>query len=144
MPGDEMLQGGLNQDDCIAIAEAYAGSGLIDFISVVGAQPTDTLSIARIWPTMWVPTAAYLPLAAAIKAVSAVPIFHATRITDAATAVYAVREGLVDMVGMTRAFIADPHHVKKLKNGDQRHIRPCIGAGYCCLLYTSPSPRDRG
>jgi 2,4-dienoyl-CoA reductase-like NADH-dependent reductase (Old Yellow Enzyme family)/thioredoxin reductase len=131
MPGDEMLQGGLNQDDCIAIAEAYAGSGLIDFISVVGAQPTDTLSIARIWPTMWVPTAAYLPLAAAIKAVSAVPIFHATRITDAATAVYAVREGLVDMVGMTRAFIADPHHVKKLENGDQRHIRPCIGAGYC-------------
>ena len=131
MSGDEMLQGGLNQDDCIAIAEVYAGSGLIDFISVVGAQPIDTVSIARIWPTMWVPTGAYLPLAAAIKAVSDVPIFHATRITDAATAVYAVREGLVDMVGMTRAFIADPHHVKKLENGEQRHIRPCIGVGYC-------------
>ena len=90
MSGDEMLRGGLNQDDCIAIAEVYAGSGLIDFISVVGAQPTDTLSVAKIWPTMWVPTAAYLPLAGAIKAVSDVPVFHATRITDAATAVYAV------------------------------------------------------
>ena len=131
MSGDEMLRGGLNQDDCIAIAEVYADSGLIDFISVVGAQPTDTLSVARIWPTMWVPTAAYLPLAGAIKAVSDVPVFHATRITDAATAVYAVSEGLVDMVGMTRAFIADPYHVRKLEAGEEQHIRPCVGVGYC-------------
>ena len=35
MPGDEMLKGGLSQEDCIAIAGAYARSGLIDFISVV-------------------------------------------------------------------------------------------------------------
>ena len=131
MSGDEMLRGGLNQDDCTAIAEVYADSGLIDFISVVGAQPTDTLSVAKIWPTMWVPTAAYLPLAGAIKAVSDVPVFHATRITDAATAVYAVSEGLVDMVGMTRAFIADPYHVHKLEAGEERHIRPCVGVGYC-------------
>ena len=68
MSGDEMLRGGLNQDDCTDIAKIYASSGLIDFISVVGAQPTDTLSVAKIWPTMWVPTAAFLPLAGAIKA----------------------------------------------------------------------------
>ena len=108
MPGDEMLQDGLTQDDCIAIARAYAGSGLIDFISVVGAQASTYKDEAKIWPTMWVPSAAYIKLAGAIKAAVSIPIFHATRITDAATAVYAVKEGLVDMVGMTRAFIADP------------------------------------
>ena len=37
MPGDEMLKDGLSQEDCITIARAYAGSGLVDFISVVGA-----------------------------------------------------------------------------------------------------------
>ena len=131
MPADQMMEGGLNQDDCIAIATAYASSGLIDFISVVGGQASTYKDEARIWPTMWVPSAAYLKLAGAIKAEVSLPIFHATRITDAATAVHAVKEGLVDMVGMTRAFIADPHHINKLMNAREAEIHPCVGAGYC-------------
>lgn len=131
MPADQMMEGGLNQDDCIAIATAYAASGLIDFISVVGGQASTYKDEARIWPTMWVPSAAYLKLAGAIKAEVTLPIFHATRITDAATAVHAVKEGLVDMVGMTRAFIADPHHINKLMTARETEIRPCVGVGYC-------------
>jgi len=133
MPGDEMLKGGLTQDDCVEIASTYAGSGLIDFISVVGAQATDYKSEARIWPTMWVPSAAYLHLAKAIRdqVKDKVKIFHATRMTDAATAEHALKGGYVDMVGMTRAFIADPHHINKLKAGDEDSIRPCVGVGYC-------------
>jgi 2,4-dienoyl-CoA reductase-like NADH-dependent reductase (Old Yellow Enzyme family) len=131
MPGDEMLKGGLTQEDCIEIARIHAASGLIDFISVVGGHAGDYQAEARLWPTMWVPSAAYLKLAGAIKNVVNIPILHATRITDAATAVHAVKEGYVDMVGMTRAFIADPHHVNKLREGRQAEIRPCVGAGYC-------------
>jgi tRNA-dihydrouridine synthase len=131
MPGDEMLKGGLTQQDCIEIARAHAASGLIDFISVVGGHAGDYQAEARLWPTMWVPSAAYLKLARAIKDAVDIPILHATRITDAATAVHAVKEGYVDMVGMTRAFIADPHHVNKLREGRQAEIRPCVGAGYC-------------
>ena len=41
MPGDEMMDGGLSQDDCTEIARAYAASGLIDFISVVGGAGLD-------------------------------------------------------------------------------------------------------
>jgi thioredoxin reductase len=51
--------------------------------------------------------------------------------TDAATAIHAVKEGYVDMVGMTRAFLADPHHVRKLTEDREAEIRPCVGAGYC-------------
>jgi dimethylglycine catabolism A len=131
LPGDEMLKGGLSQEDCITIARTYAGSGLIDFISVVGGHPMDYKGEAQIWPTMWVPTAPYLNLARAIKREVGVAIFHATRITDAATAEYAVRENYVDMVGMTRAMIADPHYVSKLSQGREPEIRPCVGAGYC-------------
>jgi len=131
MPGDEMLKGGLSQGDCLAIARGYAASGLIDFISVVGGQATDLKGEARIWPTMWVPSAAYLGLAGAIKREVGVAVFHATRIADAATAEHAVREGYVDMVGMTRAMLADPHFVAKLARGEEASIRPCVGAGYC-------------
>jgi len=131
MPGDEMLEGGLDAQACRAIARAYAASGLVDFVSVVGAQASDYLSSARIWPTMWLPSAPYLRLASAIKAVLDIPVFHATRIADAATAAHAVAEGHVDMVGMTRAFIADPHFAAKLREGREADIRPCVGAGYC-------------
>ncbi|MEZ5775911.1 MAG: FAD-dependent oxidoreductase [Hyphomicrobiaceae bacterium] len=131
MPGDELMKEGLSQDDCIAIARTYAASGLIDFISVVGGQDTNLKSEARIWPTMWVPSAAYLGLAHAIKREVGVAILHATRIADAATAEHALREGLVDMVGMTRAMLADPHLARKLAEGRESEIRPCVGSGYC-------------
>jgi NADPH-dependent 2,4-dienoyl-CoA reductase/sulfur reductase-like enzyme len=35
------------------------------------------------------------------------------------------------MVGMTRAHIADPHIVKKIMEGRENEIRPCVGATYC-------------
>ncbi|MDH3692186.1 MAG: NADH:flavin oxidoreductase [Gammaproteobacteria bacterium] len=131
MPGDEMLDGGLTQEDCLAIAQIHSQSGMVDFISVVGAQATDYKSSATIWPTMWLPEAPFLYLASGIKARTNIPIFHATRITDADTAVRAVEQGHVDMVGMTRALIADPHFVNKVKHQMERDIRPCVGAGYC-------------
>src|SRR5437762_5524264 len=131
MPGDEMLKDGLNHEDCIAIAKYHARSDLIDFISIVGGTAVDYKAEAQIWPTMWLPSAPYLKLAAAIRAEVSVAVLHATRIADAATAAHAVKEGHVDMVGMTRAFLADPHHVRKLREGREAEIRPCVGAGYC-------------
>jgi hypothetical protein len=77
------------------------------------------------------PLAPYLNLAAAIKSKVDLPILHATRITDAATTAHAVQSGQIDLVGMTRAFIADPHHVRKLRIGQEQDIRPCVGATYC-------------
>ena len=131
MPGDQMLKGGLSADDCVEIARVYAASGLIDFISIVGGNASTYKDEAQIWPTMWVPSASYLVLAKAVKDEVDIPIFHATRITDAATADHAVKEGYLDMVGMTRTFLADPHHVNKLKEGREAEIRPCVGTGYC-------------
>ena len=56
---------------------------------------------------------------------------HAARINDVATARHAIRDGLLDLVGMTRAHIADPHIVAKIQSGDEDRIRPCVGASYC-------------
>jgi N-methyl-L-proline demethylase len=35
------------------------------------------------------------------------------------------------MVGMTRAHMADPHIVRKIIEGREDEIRPCVGANYC-------------
>ncbi len=129
--GDEMTKGGLDPADCIEIAGVYAASGLVDFVSVVGGRSADYKSTHEMYPTMQYPSAPYLDLATAVKDRVDLPVFHATRITDAATAAHAVENGRIDMVGMTRALIADPHHVNKLREGREADIRPCVGATYC-------------
>ena len=131
MSGDELHREGLSQEDSLAVGRAFAESGLIDFISVVGGQPSTIQSSAYIFPPMWVPPAPYLHLAGGIKAAVDIPIFHATRITDPATAARAIEDGHMDMVGMTRAFIADPHFANKLREGREHDIRQCVGASMC-------------
>jgi NADPH-dependent 2,4-dienoyl-CoA reductase/sulfur reductase-like enzyme len=117
--------------DCLRIATKLSGDGLVDFIGVLGGQAENLPAHADIFPNMAMPTAPYLYLASAIKANVGVPVFHAQRITDLATADRAIRAGHVDMVAMTRAHIADPHIMRKLMEGRADDIRPCIGANYC-------------
>ncbi|WP_114391189.1 NADH:flavin oxidoreductase [Notoacmeibacter marinus] len=131
MSGDEMLKGGLTHEDCVEIAAQYAQRGLVDFLNIIGGQARDDIAHAVSIPNMAFPVAPFLSLPSAIKREVDVPIFHAQRITDLATAARAVHDGHVDMVAMTRAHIADPHLVNKLADGRTDDIRQCVGAGYC-------------
>jgi 2,4-dienoyl-CoA reductase-like NADH-dependent reductase (Old Yellow Enzyme family) len=131
MSGDELLAQGLSHEDCVAIAAEYVRRGLVDFLNVMGGQARDHIAHAVSLPNMAFPVAPFLYLASAIKREVDVPVFHAQRVTDLATAGRAVAEGHVDMVAMTRAHIADPHLVKKLGEGREDDIRQCVGAGYC-------------
>jgi NADPH-dependent 2,4-dienoyl-CoA reductase/sulfur reductase-like enzyme len=80
---------------------------------------------------MGTPVAPHLALASEVKRELGVPVFHAARINDVATARHAVAEGHLDMVGMTRAHMADPHIAVKIMRGQEDQIRPCVGAAYC-------------
>jgi NADPH-dependent 2,4-dienoyl-CoA reductase/sulfur reductase-like enzyme len=72
-----------------------------------------------------------LDFAGDVRAATRFPVFHAARISDVATARHAIAAGKLDMVGMTRAHIADPHIVRKIIEGRENEIRPCVGATYC-------------
>jgi hypothetical protein len=88
-------------------------------------------------PGMTQPLAPFLPLVAEVKRAISIPVFHAARITDVATARHAIREGILDMVAMTRAHIADPQLVNKIRRGEEHRIRPCFGASHC--MHKKPS-----
>ncbi|TIP61908.1 MAG: N-methylproline demethylase, partial [Mesorhizobium sp.] len=66
-----------------------------------------------------------------VRAATKFPTFHAARISDVATARHAIATGKLDMVGMTRAHMADPHIIRKVMEGREHEIRPCVGATYC-------------
>jgi 2,4-dienoyl-CoA reductase-like NADH-dependent reductase (Old Yellow Enzyme family) len=129
--GDEMLAGGLSAKDCLNIVKRLTEHARLDYISVHPGQLESMADYARFLPGMAVPSSAYLYMASAFKAELDLPILHATRIADVGSAARAIEDGHVDLVGMTRAQIADPHLVRKLAEGRVDDIRPCVGASFC-------------
>jgi len=132
--GDELTDGGLGAEDMGEIARRLAASGLIDFLSIIGgAGHTFALQSGAV-PNMSFPNAVYVPLAAAIKAaVPDVPVFHASRIVDPVHADRILADGSIDVVGMTRALIADPEMPRKAREGRLDEIRQCVGANEGCI-----------
>ncbi len=129
--GDELQSGGLNADECTEIARRIAATGAIDFLNVLAGAPYDDLGLAGWVPPMGMPAAPHLTIAGRIRQEVDIPIFHAGGVADIATARHALAEGHVDLIGMTRAHMADPYLVQKLIQGDEDRIRPCVGLGYC-------------
>ncbi len=128
---DQNLKGGLSKEECLEIARIHENSGLIDFINLNYGRVDTEIAYINLMPGMSAPTATYLDLVQGFGREIKLPVFHACRIIDAATARHAISEGIVDMVGMTRAHIADPHIVEKIMTGQESRIRPCVGATFC-------------
>lgn len=137
--GDDFVVGirfaaedGMTFDDSVELARILRQSGLFDFFDVIiGRMDTPSSLMTYQMPTMSMPSAPWLQRAAKFKQAVNAPVIHAAKIADLATARYAVGEGLIDLVGMTRAHMADPHLVNNLMNGDEARVRPCVGASYC-------------
>ena len=132
--GDEFTPGGLTAADMAAIARRLAASGLVDFLSIIGGGAHTYSLQAMAIPNMSFTPAVFVPLAAAIKAAApGVAILHASRIVDPVQADGIVAAGQVDVVGMTRALIADPDLPRKAREGRLDDIRACVGANEGCI-----------
>jgi NADPH-dependent 2,4-dienoyl-CoA reductase/sulfur reductase-like enzyme len=131
MTGGEDVPGGLTEADGIEIARTLAATGTIDFINLVKGSIATDEAISHVIPGMGTPLGPALEFAGRFRERVNLPIFHANRIADVATARHAIAEGLVDMVGMMRAHMADPHIVRKLEAGESDRIRACVGASMC-------------
>ena len=133
---DETIDEGLSFEDNVEIAKIFERAGHIDFFNCnYGSMDTFIGLATDNMPGMASPIAPWLQVVGAFKREINLPVFHAARIIDIATARYAIQEGLLDMVAMTRAHIADPHLVGKLKAGRETEIRPCVGATYCMSAH---------
>ncbi|WP_282151436.1 NADH:flavin oxidoreductase [Ruegeria atlantica] len=129
--GDELIEGGLSAEDCVAAARMLEDSGHVDLLNILAGAPYDDLGLAEWVRPMGLPAAPHITVAGRIREAVNLPILHAGGIADIATARHAVTGGHVDLVGMTRAQIADPYLVAKLARGEEERIRPCVGLGYC-------------
>ncbi len=131
MIGDEDQIGGLSREESADIAQRLATSGLLDFINIAGSSLATEEGLSKAIPPSGTPLMPFVSMAAAIKEAINLPVLHAARITDVASARHAISSGLIDLAGMTRAHIADPHIVAKMERGEEDRIRVCVGASFC-------------
>ncbi|MEP3674800.1 NADH:flavin oxidoreductase [Sulfitobacter sp.] len=128
---DEAQKGGITAEDGLKISEKLAATGQLDFLNVIRGRIHTDPAMTDLIPVQGMANAPHLDFAGQVKKLTGMPTFHAAKIPDVATARHAIDAGLLDMVGMTRAHMADPHVVQKIMDGREDDIRPCVGATYC-------------
>ncbi len=153
MVADEDWDIGLSRDEGIEIAKRLAGSGRIDFLNIIKGHIDHDAHLTKVIPIQGMAASPHLDFAGDVRAATKFPVFHAARISDVATARHAIAEGKLDMVGMTRAHIADPHIVRKITEGREapdpplrrRHLlsRPDL-RGWRRALHSQCGDRARG
>ncbi|MCB1433001.1 MAG: NADH:flavin oxidoreductase, partial [Alphaproteobacteria bacterium] len=128
---DEDWEKGISKQEGIEICQRMKNSGLVDFLNIIRGHIEHDAPLADVIPVSGMKSSPHLDFAGEVRAAAKFPTFHASRIADVATARHAIAEGKLDLVGMTRAHIADPHIVRKIEEGREHDIRPCVGATYC-------------
>jgi N-methyl-L-proline demethylase len=129
---DEARPDGIDEPVGVSMLERLHRDRLIDFVNVLRGNIFDDIALTDLIPIQGMASAPHLRFAGRVRArFTGLPVLHAAKIDDVATARHAIAEGLLDMVGMTRAQLADPHLVNKLASGRESEIRPCVGATYC-------------
>jgi 2,4-dienoyl-CoA reductase-like NADH-dependent reductase (Old Yellow Enzyme family)/thioredoxin reductase len=128
---DEVEEGGITVDEGVEMARRFKASGLVDFVNIIRGRIHTDPAMTDVIPIQGMKSAPHLDFAGRIRHEVGLPTFHAARIPDVATARHAIASGQLDMVGMTRAHMADPHIVRKITEGREEDIRPCVGATYC-------------
>ena len=124
-------EGGLTSDEGVELAGLLGRHGAVDMLNVNGAYGGTDMGVTEFMPGMAFPAAPYVELARRVREASGLATLQAARLSDPATADWAIGQGYLDLAGMTRPQMADPEIVAKLERGEEERIRPCVGAGYC-------------
>jgi 2,4-dienoyl-CoA reductase-like NADH-dependent reductase (Old Yellow Enzyme family)/thioredoxin reductase len=126
-------RGGVGVEGLKQIAQHATSSGHIDYLN--HSEGARSSHYARAVGSYRHPRGEFLPLAAGLRRAigAAIPVIGVGRIVDPAMAERALVDGTCDLVGLTRAQIADPDFVEKCKTGETHLIRACVGANQGCV-----------
>jgi len=132
--------GGLGPENLAKIAASVIGTGLFDYLN--HSEGKGGGDYARAIGSYRHPDGEFLPLTRGLRDAigAAVPVVGVGKIATPDLAERALQSGDCDLVGMTRAQIADPDIVRKLASGQGHRIRPCTGANQACIDRASFFP----
>ena len=122
--------GGVSESDNRYVLEQVQKEDLIDYINV---SQGDYFRQDTMVGTMHNPTGYELPSATQVLAAATVPRLVAGRFRTVDDVEQVLREGVADLVAMTRPHIADPYLVAKTRSGAPEQVRPCISCNQGCI-----------
>jgi 2,4-dienoyl-CoA reductase-like NADH-dependent reductase (Old Yellow Enzyme family) len=128
--GADATDDGLQPDDCADLVRAVVDTGWIDYVNVTYGSCRRP---AKIIGAMHEPSGYELPTSEVVTKATLLPTIVTGRFRTLAEADQVIHDGMADMVGMTRAHIADPEIVLKTTTGRVDEVRPCIACNQGCL-----------
>ncbi len=127
---DEVTPGGLGAEENIRIVEKLETEQLVDYINVsMGGY----IAFPKMIGGMHEPMGYELPTSTPITAATSLPTIVIGRVRTLEEADQIIREGTADLVGMTRAHIAEPNIISKTRKGREEEVRPCIACNQGCI-----------
>ena len=120
--GYDWVEGGIEIDDAVTFGRALVGAGADALNITGGVYGSDPFNLLLPFDGH-----EFLPLAAAIRGAVNVPVTGVGNIRFAEDAARAVASGLCDLVGVSRAVMADPDWALKVLGQLDAPVKPCIG-----------------
>jgi dimethylglycine catabolism A len=135
--GDEFLPGGLTIDDMCRIVPQLIDAAKVDFVNVSHSAYHGSYTVSTQMADMSFPGGTFRPLTERLRGVlrdvKAPPIvMTACQYRDIAEAETVLADDMTDMVGVTRAHIADPDIVGKAERGEDDQTNRCIACNQGC------------
>lgn len=132
LSGTDLLEGGLTVTDAVAAAQLLEDTERVDFVSITAGGAHTYHAVI---PPSDVPSGWLIDTAARVKAgLQRVPVFVVGALSDPAQGEEIIACGSADMVAMTRAQIAEPEFVNKLREGREDEIFHCIRGNQGCVV----------
>jgi 2,4-dienoyl-CoA reductase-like NADH-dependent reductase (Old Yellow Enzyme family)/thioredoxin reductase len=128
---DELIEGGLRVEDTLEYAKLLEELGCAYLNVSVGTYVPSGL-YAMILGS-YSPPGHLEAVAGAIREAVEAPILQYGGITSVAAAERLLQDGTADFVIMNRASIADPHIVRKTREGHEDDVRACIRCNNGCV-----------
>ncbi|WP_290810705.1 FAD-dependent oxidoreductase [Halovivax sp.] len=133
LSAEERHRRGLSLEETLPIVERVDGACEVDYWSVVVGSSSTHRSCRYIVPPAAEDHAITRGPAEAIGRLVDEPVMVTSRIDAPEKAVELLGNGVADVVGMTRALIADPALPRKVREGERTTITPCVACNQGCI-----------
>jgi mycofactocin system FadH/OYE family oxidoreductase 1 len=128
---------GITPDHAVQLAPVLVAAGVDHVVVVRGA----IFSAEKTRPDLHEPPGFNIELCRSIRAaVPGTPVILQGSVVDPGQAEWAVTDGVADGVEMTRAQLADPDLVARLRAGRADRVRPCIRCNQTCQVRDARNP----
>jgi 2-enoate reductase len=129
LPGEKYVEAGRDLEEGLQMARMLETAGF-DALHV-DAGSYDSWYWAH--PPGYQKHGCMIDMAEEVKKVVKIPVIAVGRIDIPELAEKVVAEGKADLVAIGRGLLTDPFWVKKIEEGREKHIRPCIGCHDGCM-----------